>query len=98
MDEMTSPLPPCFHSLDTKEAIELWKKGKDAWNNEVKIYPHANICFYEVDFSSHNKENSIVDFNGYKFPSGIVDFQYTQFGNKKIEFCNAEFNGSVNFA
>ncbi|MBT6717366.1 MAG: hypothetical protein HOB18_06995, partial [Nitrospina sp.] len=95
--------------LKGQAAIDLWLKGKDAWNKWVEENPVADVSFQGVDFSQHRVDD-IISFSGFKFPTGIVDFYGATFGKGHVDFFGASFgegevwfhkvnfgNGDVNF-
>lgn len=80
--------------LAGQEAVDLWKKGKDAWNAWVDEHPEADIDFTKVDFSPYN----MVSFEGFRFPSGDVSFVFATFGDSYVRFDGATFGeGKVDF-
>lgn len=85
--------------LKGQEAIDLWLKGKDAWNHEVMLRPNFDVDFSNVDFAQHvDSPNGQVDFSGFYFPNGKVDFSGAQFGDGGVCFTKADFgDGDVSF-
>lgn len=87
--------------LAGEEAVKLWLKGKDAWNQWVEENPDADVSFADVDFKSYRKENKRrrVSFVDYKFPKGRVDFTDAIFGDGWVDFKRTHFNdGDVDFS
>lgn len=81
--------------LAGQEAVDLWKKGKDAWNAWVDEHPEADIDFSNVDFSSYK----VVSFDKFRFPNGDVSFFRAKFGQGDVIFNSATFGeGDVSFA
>ena len=81
--------------LSDKEAVELWLKGKNAWNEWVLANPKYSIDFGNVDFSGHN----LVSFEQFHFPDGDVNFRGAQFGEGNVDFMGAQFGeGNVDFS
>ena len=96
--------------LQGDEAIELFKKGKDAWNAEMQSSPRP-VSFERVGFVKPDL-NSVVrrsGFRGFIFPRGVsfsgahfgegdVDFSWAHFGNGNVSFFEAKFgDGDVRF-
>ncbi|MCK5385504.1 MAG: hypothetical protein KAJ29_07975, partial [Alphaproteobacteria bacterium] len=85
------------NGLDTlveDDDLARWRKGKDKWNDWVKMNPNHNIDFKGADFSEYKK----VDFSGFHFPNGDVDFSYAEFGDGNVDFSYAKFgDGYVSF-
>ncbi len=79
--------------LEGDEAIKLWLKKKDKWNEEIDKYS-------SVDFSGENfSEYKRVSFEGFKFPNGGVSFKQARFGVGDFSFTNATFgDGDVDFS
>ncbi|SMY35394.1 hypothetical protein [Photobacterium andalusiense] len=80
--------------------MELWRQGKDAWNEWVEKNPVADVSFISVDFSKKTQRTALpqVSFSGFKFPDGNVDFSYAQFGKGDVDFSNTQFGkGDVVF-
>ncbi len=89
-------MPNGLTTLEGKEAIELWRAGKDEWNAWVKENPNAMVDFEGVEFRSHPP--GPVDFSEYEFPDGGVDFSYARFGDDGVSFSEAQFgDGGVDF-
>ncbi|MCV6590775.1 MAG: hypothetical protein OIF57_17390, partial [Marinobacterium sp.] len=42
-------------TLKGDEAVALWKKGREAWNQWVRENPVYNVDFSEVDFTPHRQ-------------------------------------------
>lgn len=87
--------------LEDDAAIELWLKGKIAWNDWVAENQFADVSFSDVDFSQYRNEKNgqIISFDGYDFPIGRVDFSLTKFGDGPVLFSNVDFNeGKVDFS
>ncbi|MDJ0684599.1 MAG: hypothetical protein QNJ84_07860 [Alphaproteobacteria bacterium] len=80
--------------LDTDDAIELWREGREVWNAWVLDNPEASVSFAGADFSKFGK----VDFSSFRFPNGSVIFDSVRFGDGKVFFNNVQFgNGDVSF-
>ena len=77
--------------LSDKKAVELWLKGKDAWNEWVLANPKYSIDFRSVDFSGHNR----ISFKQFHFPDGDVSFSHVQFGKGDVSFRGAKFGEGV---
>lgn len=89
--------------LQGQEAIDLWQKGKDAWNKWVKENPVADVVFSGVDFSSYQAravfENSEWPFAQFVFPTGDISFEDSMFDKGSVSFSGASFgDGNVSFA
>ena len=69
--------PDKIYTLEGKEAIELWKKGKDAWNKWVEENPIANVDFKHKEFT-----DAYISFEGFNFPAGDIIFSKTIFQRK----------------
>ena len=93
-----------LNTLKKNEAMTLWSKGRDEWNQWVKDNPEYNIDFSGVLFSvrevSSKNNLQVFPFEGFNFPSGVIKFQKTRFvgRNLEISFKGANFaSGSVFF-
>ena len=91
-------------TLEGEEAIDLWGKGKAAWNQWVEGHPEADIDFSRVDFGQYrNNPDRLIradkwPFAEFQFPKGKVSFEDAQFGEGKVSFNNAQFGeGGVSF-
>lgn len=86
--------------LEGQEAIGLWQKGKDEWNNWVKENPDADVSFESVDFSKYRtRKEPFIRFHSYNFPKGNVNFNYATFGDGNVMFGDATFDdGNVSFS
>ena len=87
--------------LAGKKAIDLWLKGKKAWNQWVDNNRDAQVNFEGVNFGELRQRNNkkVVSFQDYHFPNGEIDFSYTRFGKRYVNFFNARFGeGRVNFS
>lgn len=81
--------------LHGQAAIDLWLKGRKAWNKWVEENPIADVLFYRADFSGFER----VSFAKYKFPKGDVDFFGANFGESKVKFSGTNFgDGYVDFS
>ena len=84
--------------LQGDEAIELFKKGKDAWNKKMESNPRR-VSFKGVDFSTPELSDLVkgIKFSEFRFPRG-VNFEWAEFGKGYVYFIGAEFgNGYVDF-
>ena len=61
-------------SLSGQNAINLFKKGKDIWNEWVKKNPNANVSFANMDLSNCRNSEGIIDFSDFHFPNGRISF------------------------
>ena len=61
--------------LAGRDAIDLWRQGREALNTWVEENPVANIDFSEADFSKYGG----VSFDGFHFSTGKKDFLDTFF-------------------
>ncbi|PCI55440.1 MAG: hypothetical protein COB36_07400 [Alphaproteobacteria bacterium] len=85
--------------LKGQEAIDLWLKGKDAWNHEVMLRQNFDVDFSGVDFSEYRTTHPIISFVGFHFPNGNVSFIGAQFGDGGVSFVGAQFGaGDVFFS
>ena len=89
---------------ETQRVIDLWKKGKDAWNDLVEKHPEADIDFSGVDFGQYRNDPDCHipahewPFAGFHFRKGAVSFEYAQFGEGAVSFRGAQFReGAVSF-
>ena len=94
--------------LEGDEAISLWLKGEEAWNQWCDDNPQADILFTNVDFGTIVKQHSLkeISFVHYRFPTGNVyfsnaafgdcnvNFRETLFGDGYVVFTDAVFGGS----
>jgi hypothetical protein len=85
--------------LRGKEAIKLWKSGREEWNKWVSENPESGVSFREADFSKfRTEENSGVLFKGFIFPNGYVNFNRATFGDGDVDFSFVKFgDGDVSF-
>ena len=86
--------------LAGQEAIDLWLKGKEAWNQWVDNNRDAQVNFEGVNFGELKQRNNkkVVSFKDYHFPNGEIDFSNTRFGEGDVNFANARFGkGDVSF-
>ena len=80
--------------LEGQDAIDLWQRGRDAWNTWVEENPEADIDFSGVDFSKYGD----VSFASFRFPNGKKDFSETVFDDGIVGFYEADFgDGDVRF-
>lgn len=92
--------------LKGDEAIQLWLKGKDAWNKWVEENPEADVSFEGVDFRKYQPKKMDLtahdfsfSFRGFCFPIGDVTFSGSNFSNVDVDFSNVTFSkGKVNFS
>ncbi len=86
--------------LDPEDAIALWRKGKECWNQWVEENPVYNIDFSNFNFGEHaHLIDKKISFSGFKFPEGTISFSDTDFGNNPVEFRGTDFGkGDVNFS
>ncbi len=87
-------------TLSGQDAVDLWLKGRNAWNSWVKENPHADVDFSGVDFGNLRKEYSLhkINFRQFIFPTGSVDFSHAKFGDGKVDFLLTRFgDGNVSF-
>ncbi|WP_146154824.1 hypothetical protein [Photobacterium kishitanii] len=80
--------------------MELWRQGKEVWNEWVEKNPVANVSFMSMDFSKNTQRTALpkLNFSGFKFPNGNVDFSYANFGKGDVDFTNTQFGeGGVTF-
>ena len=88
--------------LKGQQAIDLWLKGKDAWNAWVEKNPVADVSFQGQRFT-HNLNNQNIPsekypFAGFNFPDGKTDFSNSQFERENVYFTGVNFgNGEVSF-
>lgn len=81
-------------TLKGQDAIDLWQKGLEEWNQYVEDNPESDIDFSKCDFTNFND----VSFEEYMFPNGKVNFNFTKFGNGDVSFNDANFgDGDVSF-
>ena len=86
-------------TLQGKEAIALWKQGKDAWNQWVEKHPEADIDFSRVDFGRYRSDLDCHilapewPFAGFQFPKGNVSFEHAQFGEGYVASLGPEQKG-----
>lgn len=90
-------------TLQGEEAMELWRQGKDAWNNWVKQNPEADVSFKRTDFSIEPRtivnEEVGLHFKGFCFPNGLINFSFVNFGDGYINFSDTQFGeGYVDFS
>ncbi|MGF1732137.1 hypothetical protein [Photobacterium kasasachensis] len=83
--------------LQGEEAINLWLKGQDEWNDWVEANPEAEVSFFEVDFTKYvlNSMGNCISFEGFNFPSGTTTFRLAKFGSYQINFVNANFGDGL---
>lgn len=82
--------------LQGKEAIELWRQGKNAWNKWVENNPVADVCFKGANLS--NEFIKSVDFQNFHFPNGFIDFTDANFSDKFVDFSMSKFGeGNISF-
>jgi hypothetical protein len=91
------------HTLAGHDAINLWRRGRDAWHQWVNQHPEADIDFTGVDFSKHRGCTNIPahewPFAAFRFPKGEVIFSNAQFGAGYVSFSKAKFGaGDVSFS
>ena len=80
--------------LKGKDAIDLWQKGRDAWNKWITQNPHADVDFSDANFSKYGA----VFFEGFHFPNGDINFNFATFGDGGVSFDFATFGkGDVSF-
>ncbi len=76
--------------LQGQYAIDLWEKGRDAWNSEIEKHQDADISFSHQDFTEITKQQ--VDFSLFKFPKeGNIYFVKTNFVGRNVTFNRANF-------
>lgn len=84
-------------TLKGKDAFDLFKQGRNAWNYWVEQNPEENIDFSDFDFSKYS-DTSLLDFSGFRFPNGSIDFSSATFGDGIVSFMDARFgDGIVSF-
>lgn len=85
--------------LQGEEALKLWRKGRNEWNNWIDQHPDYIIRFSDINFSTEQISGDVISFAGYHFGNGIVDFSRTKFGDEhKVDFSNSRFgNNTVKF-
>lgn len=91
---------PTQNVLEGQEAVDLWLKGKDAWNKYVKENNLKDIVFSSIDFSTfrHGISKGKISFIGYSFDNANVHFKSVNFGNGGVEFRDCIFgNGEIIF-
>ncbi len=89
-----------FPTLSGQDAIGLWLKGRDAWNEWVEENPDYNISFIGVNFPKiiAGKNLTAISFRDFRFPNGEVNFIECDFSCHAVYFENCSFgNGDVNF-
>ncbi len=80
--------------LTGQEAYDLYKQGREAWNNWADKHAGWRVDFEGWDFS--NEES--LNFELFRFPGG-ASFAKATFGDGDVNFGGANFGkGSVNFA
>ncbi|PSV48165.1 hypothetical protein [Photobacterium indicum] len=91
--------------LEGDDAIHLWLKGKDAWNQWVEDNPEADVSFEDVDFSKYaprlqaDHSSLAHSFRDFHFPNGDITFSGTHFGNTDVDFSNITFaKGKIDFS
>ncbi|WP_417805934.1 pentapeptide repeat-containing protein [Thalassospira lucentensis] len=85
-------------TLEGKAALDLWRKGRDAWNLWITQHPGWDINFNRIDFSAERRSDGNLSFKGYHFGNNGLDFFETRFGNGNVDFSDADFgNSQVNF-
>lgn len=87
--------------LQGQEAIDLWLKGKDAWNEWVEENPVADVNFSGVKFFELREScfHQVINFRKFNFPKGKVNFRYAEFGDGNVDFSGTKFgDGEVDFS
>ncbi|MCF5894056.1 hypothetical protein K3H42_02830 [Aeromonas veronii] len=79
--------------LEQQDAIDLWLKGKDIWNQWISKNPHIDINFSRINFSELKQhKNNTISFKGYQFPKfGRLSFYKADFGKLNVDFSNCQF-------
>jgi hypothetical protein len=86
--------PEQSNVLKGQDAFDLYKRGKDAWNDWAAAHKGWFVDFSNWDFT---KEGNVA-FKLFKFP-GAVSFRSAIFGEGNVIFSDAEFcNGDVFFS
>lgn len=88
--------------LRDQNAINLWLKGRDVWNEWVKKHPVADVSFSGVNFSEYRSHSTIKEdewpFAHFVFPTGHVGFDGVSFGKGDVFFNSVSFGeGNVFF-
>ncbi|KEO58657.1 pentapeptide repeat-containing protein [Thalassospira permensis] len=104
MKDLSSKAP----TLKGKEALDLWRRGREAWNSWVDQHSGWNVDFSGIDFSFEEDDFGLKYFVGYQFGDGDkifhratfgggTDFSRSNFGRGKLIFSEARFGGGVLF-
>ena len=81
------------------EALDLWRRGRKAWNNWIEENPGTDISFAGVDFSNEPDFRGELSFAAYNFGDSDVNFCRATFGDGNVNFSRATFgDGDVNFS
>lgn len=80
--------------LEGESALELWRKGAEAWNAWINNNPDWYINFSDIDFSGEHDKDGMLSFAAYDFGEGDVSFARTSFGEGNVTFFRAKFKGN----
>jgi len=78
-------------TLEGEAAVDLWRKGRKAWNSWIKQNPGWNISFAQVDFVAERDSDGKLSFSGYNFVDGSVIFADAKFGDGDVSFSDTIF-------
>ncbi|MFC4234620.1 pentapeptide repeat-containing protein [Thalassospira xianhensis] len=109
--DMAEESIPKIEMLVADEALDLWRKGRNAWNSWIDRHPGSDINFFLIDFSLERDPLAVLSFAKYRFDNINVNFSYANFGHGEIDFTQASFrncnlglsninfgNGDLNFS
>lgn len=86
-------------TLEGEAALDLWRRGRNAWNNWIDQHSGWDINFAGVDFSTRRNSGGKLSFAGYNFGDGQVNFSRATFGDGNVNFSKVTFGvGKVNFS
>jgi hypothetical protein len=90
----TAGLPREQAVLEGQAAIDLWLRGKAAWNSWAEAHRGWTVSFAGVDFAAHvphtDSANRSINFSGFRFPGPTV-FRGGAFKQLPVNFAGAVF-------
>ncbi|QPO10290.1 hypothetical protein IT893_10875 [Thalassospira sp. A40-3] len=81
-------------TLKGDDALQLWRKGRAAWNEWIAKNSGAYINFGNTNFSHERDNDGDLSFSGYDFGTGGTSFVRAEFGDGDVDFSEATFGGT----